>query len=70
MENTFPLTDITRALKQYTDGPAVPYRRLYNRVIDGVLPAERDDTGKRWMIDRNDIPVIAKTLGLKEKTHA
>ena len=44
-------------------GVSISYRRLYTAVLDGMVPAEKDASGSRWLVDANDLPDIAKTLG-------
>ncbi|MCH7526613.1 MAG: alpha/beta fold hydrolase [Planctomycetes bacterium] len=34
-------------------------------ILDGIVPAERDDSGSRWLIDKADLPEIAKTLKIR-----
>ena len=36
-------------------GVSVSYRRLYAAVLDGIVPAERDASGSRWLIDPRSI---------------
>ena len=40
----------------------VSYRSLYHRVLDGIIPAERDASGGRWVINVSDLPTIADAL--------
>ncbi len=40
----------------------VSYRRLYIAGLDGIVPAERDASGSRWLVDPNDLAEIAKTI--------
>jgi hypothetical protein len=65
MEKTIGLTDLPRELKTFTGGKTLSYRMLYQKVLNGALPAGRS-SGGRWIIDRDDLPKIAETLGLKE----
>ena len=46
-------------------GVSVSYRCLHSAVLDGIVPAERDASGSRWLIDPDDLPEIAMTLGGK-----
>ena len=46
----------------------VEYNLLHRAVVAGRVPAERDQTGNRWLIKRNDLPAIARSLGLLEGT--
>ena len=43
-------------------GVSVTYRRLYSVVLDGIIPAERDATGSRWVINISDLPAIADAM--------
>ena len=40
------------------------YQRVFNGVASGAIPAERDVSGSRWLIDEADLPAIAQTLGI------
>ena len=62
--NTIKLSEVPRHLRNEF-GVAVTYRRLYTAVLDGIIPAERDASGTRWLIDKDDLPEIAETLGGK-----
>jgi hypothetical protein len=42
----------------------IPYQRLFLAVTSGTVPAERNETGSRWVIKKSDLPDIAKTLGV------
>lgn len=66
MGNILNLPDLPVALKQYTGGKTMSYRRLYHRVLDGTLPASRSKVG-RWVIKEEDLPQIAHALGLMPK---
>ena len=57
------LSELPRRLRDEFD-VFVPYRKLYIAVLDGVIPAERDASGARWIVDADDLPEIAKTLGI------
>jgi hypothetical protein len=65
MDKVFGLPDLPRELKTFTGGKTLSYRMLYQKVLNGALPAKRSNGG-RWVIDRNDLPEIAATLGLKK----
>ncbi len=58
------LSEIPRRLRDQFD-VSVSYRRLYTAVLDGIVPAERDASGSRWLIDADDLPKIASALGSK-----
>ena len=53
------LSELPRLLK-HEFGLAVSYRRVYSAVLDGIVPAERDASGNRWLIKSDDMPEIAK----------
>ena len=55
------LSEIPRRLRDEF-GLVVTYRRVYTAVLDGMVPAERDASGSRWLVDAGDLPGIAKTL--------
>ncbi len=55
------LSELPRRLRDQFD-VTVSYRRLYTAVLDGIVPAERDASGSRWLIDPNDLPEIARTI--------
>lgn len=57
IDNKIRLSDASRKL-------GVEYNTLFRAVISGKVPAERNDTGNRWLIKTQDLPGIAKTLGL------
>ena len=40
-------------------GIRITYRRLYSAVLDGSIPAVKDDSGSRWVIKTNDLKAIA-----------
>ncbi len=62
MTNTkIKLSEVPRRLRDQFD-VSVSYRRLYTAVLDGIVPAEREDSVSRWLIDTNDLPEIAKTI--------
>ena len=43
-------------------GVVVSYRSIYHKVLDGAIPAERDATGSRWVVNVSDLPAIADSL--------
>ena len=57
------LSELSRRLRDEF-GESVPYRKIYTAVLDGIVPAERDASGARWIVNADDLPAIAKTLGL------
>lgn len=66
MSELIGLAEAPRALLQYTGGNSVSYSILHRKVVNGDLPASRSASG-RWLIDRDDLPQIARTLGLNTK---
>ena len=58
------LSELPRRLRDEF-GVAVSYRRVYSAVLDGIVPAERDGSGARWLVDADDLTAIAETLGRK-----
>jgi hypothetical protein len=46
----------------------VSYRRLYQAILDGKIPAERSHG--RYRIARGDLPAIAASLGLTVRAGA
>ncbi len=58
------LSELPRHLRDEF-GVSVTYRRVYTAVLDGTVPAERDGSGARWLVDADDLPEIAETLGRK-----
>jgi hypothetical protein len=56
-----PLTQVPREIDKLT-GRLLSYRRLYNLILDGRVPAEQDNA--RWQIRRADLPAIITQLGL------
>lgn len=59
---TIPLARLPRELRALTgeDGPG--YRTIYNKVLDGVIPAEQHNG--RWFVPRSELGTVAKALGL------
>ena len=58
MIETLKLADATRKLK-------IPYQRLYQNIVAGNVPAERDASGNRWLIRKSDLRVIEEILGIE-----
>jgi len=56
-----PLTALAPEIRRLT-GRRTTYRALYNRVLNGDLPAAL--VNGRWEIDPDDMPVIVERLGL------
>ena len=45
-------------------GVSVSYRRVYAAVLDGVVPATRDASGRRWVIAADDLPKVAEAFAM------
>ena len=60
-KETIILPAVPRHLRKVF-GVKVSYRRVYMGVLDGDIPAEKDASGKRWEIDVDDLPEIAKAM--------
>lgn len=60
-EETINLSEVPRHLRKAFE-VKVSYRRVYTAVLDGKIPAEKDETGTRWKIKVDDLPEIAKVL--------
>ena len=43
-------------------GVSVSYRSIYHKVLDGIIPAERDASGGRWLVKVSDLPTIADAM--------
>jgi hypothetical protein len=54
-----PLTQLSRELSALTGRPAPNYRKLWNMVVNGELPA--DQVNGRYTVD---VVAAAETLGL------
>lgn len=67
MPDRIPLTQLPLELRN-AGGPTVGYRRLYNMILDGRLPAERGSTA--WSISRADIPAVIAALALPQRAAA
>jgi hypothetical protein len=63
MAESIPLTDLPRELARLTGGPVLTYRQAYARVLDGKLPAARNEAG-RYEVSRADLPAIAAAFAL------
>jgi predicted site-specific integrase-resolvase len=55
--NTLKLADASRSL-------GIPYQTLYFAVARGLVPAQRDRTGSRWLVKEANLPLIAQRLGV------
>lgn len=53
------LSDASRQLQ-------IPYQKLYFAVASGLVPAQRDETGSRWVVKQSDLRLIAEKLGLAQ----
>ena len=57
-----PITDLPRALIE-GGYEAANYRRCYDAVVSGTIPAQRGASG-RWTFDPENLPQIAEALHL------
>jgi hypothetical protein len=62
MLDRIPLTELPHELTTLTGQKSPRYRRLYELVLDGVLPAER--INGRLFVRPANVPAIAETLGM------
>lgn len=53
------LSDASRTL-------GMSYQALFRAVVSGIVPAQRDRGGSRWLIDEQDLPVIVERLGISK----
>jgi predicted site-specific integrase-resolvase len=60
MSETLALPSLPRLLRGMT-GRRVTYQTLYRYVLNGDLPAKKNEAG-RWLVDRADVDVIAAKL--------
>ncbi len=60
-DSKIKLPETARRLRE-DYGVVVSYRSIYHKVLDGVIPAERDATGSRWVINVSDLPAIADAM--------
>lgn len=63
IHNRIPLPRVPTELKAAT-GQDLPYRRLYGRVLDGLLPMVQQDANGRYYVKDEDLPALAEKLGL------
>ncbi len=64
MTELIGLSLVPREIQDITvDGSTAPYRKLYNSVLDGVVPAEHHRG--RWYVRRNNLKRVASALGLE-----
>lgn len=59
----FSLTELPGELKRQ-GFTVLPYRAIYQKVIDGYLPELIERENSRWYARRSQVPAIAKALGL------
>jgi hypothetical protein len=57
------LPDACRRLSQKYETP-VAYQTAYMAAVANIIPAERDDTCRFWLIDESNLTAMAKALGL------
>jgi hypothetical protein len=56
-----PLAELPRVLRDRY-GIQIKYRTVYQLVLDGELPAEKDQTSRRWLVASEDLNQIAEAL--------
>jgi hypothetical protein len=57
-KSVFGLPEACRRLREQA-GVRVTYRRLYAAVLDGAIPAVKDESGSQWVIKADDLHPIA-----------
>ena len=63
MTDVIGLSQVPREIQDITtDGSTVPYRKLYNSVLDGDVPAEQ--VRGRWYVRRKNLKRVASFMGL------
>jgi hypothetical protein len=60
------LADAVRWLNDRYDAK-LTYQQFYMFGLQRLIPVERDDGGRFWVVDDANLPAIAKTLGLTKK---
>ena len=60
-KETIKLSEVPRRIRR-DFGVEITYRRLYSAVLDGKVPAHKDDSGHGWLINDDDLPEIAEKL--------
>ena len=66
------ISDTLRSLNIKYDAE-LSYQTFYLAVAAGLVPAERDPSGRFWLIDEADQPRVARVLGIipaKPKTRS
>ncbi len=64
MTELIGLSRVPREIQEITtDGSTAPYRKIYNSVLDGDVPAEQ--VRGRWYVRRNNLKRVASALGLQ-----
>jgi hypothetical protein len=59
-------TDALRMLNT-EHGCSVSYLKFQRSIVAGVIPAERSDDGRSWLIDENDLDRIAAIVSTAPK---
>jgi hypothetical protein len=62
LSELIPTSQISRRLADFTGRDVPGYKRMYQLVIDGLIPAEQ--ISGRWFIRAADLPKIAEKLEL------
>jgi hypothetical protein len=64
-KSAFGLPEACRRLREEA-GICITYRRLYSAVLDGAIPAVKDESGSRWVIKADDLDAIASHFLVSE----
>jgi hypothetical protein len=64
LKERIPLSCVPSELRR-EHGAEHTYRKVYNGVLDGVVPAQQ--TNGCWHVGRSDLPAIAKALSHKTR---
>lgn len=56
------LIDLPRELR--AQGISAPYSACYSAAVNGLIPAERNATGTRWVVDAEALPTVIKHFSL------
>jgi len=65
-----PLVELSPELRRLVErDQRVPiYRQLYDAVVNGRIPAERD--GRSWTVRRENLPLVLEAFGLTAAANA
>jgi hypothetical protein len=62
------IAHVPRELAPLTGESTPTYRKIYESVLNGLIPAEQ--IRGRWFVSRNDLPAIAETFQQLRKAAA